>query len=123
MNEQIFLDKGDVRVTNTRFIVNGQTYAISNVTSVKFGIEEPDKAVPIIAVLSGLLFFLGKHWLFFLSGLFLIVYGIFFFNSAKAQYSVILHTSSGETQALKSMDKSYIEIVVSALNKAIVSRG
>ena len=41
MEEKIFFEQGSVSVTHSRFIVDGQTYAINNVTSVKTGSKKP----------------------------------------------------------------------------------
>ena len=122
MDEQIFLSRGDVSVSNSRFIVSGKTYAMSNVTSVKSGVKEPERGGSVILVLVGLLCLLGSGWVFVV-GLVLIGLGIMAWYGAKAHYLVILNTSAGENQALVSEDKSYIEDVISALNEAIVSRG
>jgi hypothetical protein len=45
MEEQVFFDNGDVTVTNARFISSGQTYVMSNITSVKSLVEDPSKLV------------------------------------------------------------------------------
>jgi hypothetical protein len=122
MDEKIFLNRGNVSVSNSRFIVSGQTYAMSNVTSVKSGVYEPEKSVAVALILIGLLSLLGGGWVFFV-GLVLIGLGVMDWYFAKAKYSVILNTSAGENQALVSVDKSYIEDVIAALNEAIISRG
>ncbi|MEI7869522.1 MAG: DUF6232 family protein, partial [Candidatus Methylumidiphilus sp.] len=108
MDEKIFLNKGNVSVSNSRFIVSGQTYAMSNVTSVKSGVKGRERGGAVLVVLLGLLCLNGSGWVFF-SGLFLIGGGVMIWYGAKAQYSVILNTSAGENQALVSEDKSYIE--------------
>lgn len=122
MDEKIFFNKGNVSVSNSRFIVSGQTYAMSNVTSVKSGVKEPEGVGAVIIILLGLLGLLGSGWVFVV-GLVLIGLGVMARYGAKAKHLVILNTSAGENQALVSEDKSYIEDVISALNKAIVSRG
>ena len=53
MNETIFLDQPGVTVTNARFVVNGQTYAMSNVTSVKQGMTPASKVGPIVLLFFG----------------------------------------------------------------------
>jgi len=122
MDENIFFNNGNVSVSNSRFIVSGQTYAMSNVTSVKSGIKEPERGGSVALVVIGLLCLLGSGWVFFV-GLLLIGFGIMAWHGGKAQYSVILNTSAGENQALVSEDKLYIKDVIAALNEAIVSRG
>lgn len=121
MEEKMFLEAGNVSVSNSRFIVNGQTYAMSNVTSVKTGVQEAKKGAGIFIILVGLFVFFGVPSI--LWGSVIIVFGVLAYMGAKNKYSVVLSTSSGENQALTSEDKSYIEKVVAALNESIVSRG
>lgn len=121
MEETMFLEAGNVSVSNSRFIVNGQTYAMSNVTSVKTGVEEAKKGVGIIIGLIGLFVLFGAKSI--LWGIIIIVVGVLAFMGAKNKYSVILSTSSGENKALTSEDETYISNIVSALNESIVSRG
>lgn len=122
MEEKIFFSQGNVSVSNSRFIVNGQTYAMSNVTSVKSGVTPPERGGAVLLVLVGLACLLGSGWVF-IGGLVSIAIGIMVWIGGKATYSVILNTSSGENQALSSDDEEYINSVISSLNNAIVSRG
>jgi hypothetical protein len=121
MEEKMFFDAGNISVSNSRFIVDGQTYAMGNVTSVKTGFEKASKAGGILIGILGLLVLLGAKS--FLWGIIIIAVGVFAFIGAKDKYSVVLSTSSGENQALTSENRTHIEKVVSALNDAIVSRG
>lgn len=121
MEEKIFLDAGNISVSNSRFIVDGQTYAIDNVTSVKTGVEQAKKGTGILIGLIGVfVLFSAKP---FLWGLVILMFATLALIGARNKYSVVLSTSSGENQALTSEDKTQIEQVVSALNEAIVSRG
>lgn len=121
MKEKVFFEKGNITVSNSRFIVEGQTYAMGNVTSVKTGIEEANKGVGILIGIIGLFVLFSAESI--LWGMIILVIGILAFIGAKNKYSVVLSTSSGENQALTSEDKEHIESVVSALNESIVSRG
>lgn len=119
MEEKMFYETGDISVSNSRFIVDGQTYAMGNVTSVKTGEEKANKATGVILALIGFFTLFGSIWV----GLIILIVGVLAFIGAKDKYSVVLSTSSGENQALTSEDKAYIEKVVFALNESIVSRG
>lgn len=121
MEEKMFLEAGNVSVSNSRFIVSGQTYAMSNVTSVKTGIEEAKKGAGISITLVGLFVLFGIPSI--LWGIVIIVVGVLAFMGAKNKYSVVLSTSSGENKALTSEDETHIKNIVSALNESIVSRG
>lgn len=122
MEEKIFFNQGNVSVSNSRFIVDGQTYAMSNVTSVKSGVTPPSRGIAIALAIIGLLCLAGEG-VVFMVGLGSLILAVLLWVVSKTSYSVILNTSSGENQALVSEDKSYIEKVISSLNEAIVSRG
>ncbi|MDA7865694.1 DUF6232 family protein [Akkermansiaceae bacterium] len=122
MEELVFFDSGDVLVTNPRFIVFGQTYAMSNVTSVGTRILKPDRTWPIIFLIIGLLLLIWGGRAFWLGPVFGAI-GVSRLIRNKTNYSVVLNTSAGENQALTSKSKEFIEEVVSALNNSIVSRG
>lgn len=125
--ESKVFENGDVLVTTTRFVVNGQTYAMNGVTSVKSLKKDPSRALPVIIGIIG--------FIAFASGVgsgstFAAVFGLaifggawFLWKSQTPEYSVRLATASGEASALSSKDKSYITQVVEALNNAIVQRG
>lgn len=121
MKERMFLEATDVSVSNSRFIVSGQTYEMSNVTSVKTDVEEAKKGAGIIIALVGLCVLFGVPSI--LWGIIIIMAGIFSFIGAKNKYSVVLSTSLGENKALTSEDETQIKKIVSALNDSIVSRG
>jgi hypothetical protein len=54
MDEKTFFEYDDVKVTNARFISGSQTYAMSNVTSVKAFEEKPSRLWGIVVLLIGL---------------------------------------------------------------------
>ncbi|MCC5883800.1 MAG: hypothetical protein JJU25_14360 [Halomonas sp.] len=122
MEEKVFFNQGNVSVSNSRFIVDGQTYAMSNVTSVKSGFIPPDRGAAKIIALIGLGCLFGSGWVF-VAGIAALVIAVLVWIGNKEKYSVILNTSSGENQALVSEDESYITKIISSLNEAIVSRG
>ncbi len=122
MDEKIFFSQNEVSVSNSRFIVDGQTYAMSNVTSVKSGVTPPELAGFVVIIVIGLACLFGSGWVF-VGGLVAIALGVSGWIGSNATYSVILNTSSGENQALVSEDEEYIKQVISSLNDAIVSRG
>jgi hypothetical protein len=123
MDEQVFFDQNGVSVSNARFIVSGQTYAMSAVTSVKQAVNEPSRGGPIFFGIVGFLICLIGNTAAIVIGLFILVCAIAVGVQQKAEYIVVLSTSSGESQALKSADKSYVESVVNALNHSIIHRG
>jgi Family of unknown function (DUF6232) len=59
MGEKSFFNEGGVSVSNARFIVRGQTYAMSGVTSVKAFRQDPSSAGPLIVGIIGILLVLA----------------------------------------------------------------
>lgn len=123
MEEKVFFNQGGVSVSNARFIVNGQTYAMNAVTSVKQAADEPARGGPIIIGLLGLLLCLPGTKEMIAMGAIMLITAVVWGLNQKAEYMVVLHTSAGESQALKSNDKAHVEAVVAALNQSIVHRG
>ena len=122
MAEEIFFNDDSVYVSNSRFIVNSKTYAMSNVTSVQFGFKPGFRGRSWLAVIIGLFCLLGQGWLVTV-GWFLIIVGALSWWRTKSKYSLILHTLTGGYHALESDNSLYIREVIDALNEAIVSRG
>ena len=122
-NETEFFNSENTVVTNARFIVDGQTYAMNGVTSVKQGIKPADKKTGIWLVVIGIILFLAASGGAKLIGLVLLGVGAWLIYKAKPIASVILQSSSGEVQALSSENLSFISNVVSALNQSIIHRG
>jgi hypothetical protein len=112
--ERTFLAAQGVMVTSARFVVAGQTYAVANITSVKY--LPPQRGGGILLAL------LGVPALVVLPlGIGMILVGALV--AALAQATVVLVTAGAEAQALKSRDTRFVQSVVQALNEAIISRG
>lgn len=124
--ETLVLDDGDVKVTTARFIANGQTFALRNITSVKLQ-NAGSLRWPIV-------------WAIFAAGsmagaqagsrggegavLMAIVFGslaalLWWRNSAHAIY---ITTSGKEQVAYTTRNKAYAQRVLQALNDAIAQR-
>jgi hypothetical protein len=135
MEETVFFNFNGIIVSNSRFIVRSQTYAMQSVTSVKPGVIKPSRAVALAFILTGMLLLalkllavelpelLDHQGVLLVAGVVAILIGLIAWYLGKPRYSVILHTSAGEHHALVSDNKQDIEHVLQALNQAIVSRG
>lgn len=123
MEEKSFFSQGNVSVSNARFIVDGQTYAMNGVTSVKTGRKAPSRWGPIIVGVVGLASLGGGEAGAVILGLVLIGLAIFWWVKQKPELSVVLSSSSGEMRALVSRDAAFINGVIEALNNAIIHRG
>ncbi|MDG5975856.1 QacE-like protein [Hydrogenophaga taeniospiralis CCUG 15921] len=119
MDEKTFFEYEGVKVTNTRFVVDGQTFAMRNITSVNSLTEPPQRFWGIICLLIGIA--ATTENAFF--GIPVIALSIYFLYKQRAVYHVMLRTSGGETKALTTYQKEYLGKVVAALNDAIVHRG
>lgn len=125
--ESKVFENGEVLVTTTRFVVNGQTYAMNGVTSVKSYKKDPSRVLPVIIGIAGLITlfsgFASGSTAASIFGLVILAGAYFLWKSQKPEYSVRLATASGEASALNSNDNVYINQVVEALNNAIIQRG
>lgn len=119
MEERTFFEYEDVKVTNARFMTGGQTFAMNNVTSVKPYVEKPSRLVGVIVLLIGI----GLMSTSFGMGLLIAAAAAIYLWSQKTVFHVILSTSAGETKALKTYQREYLNQVIAALNNAIVYRG
>lgn len=124
MEEKEFYRNGNVSITNARFLVGSTTYAMNGVTSVKRGQTDPSKMGPIImAIIGVIMVFVAASILAKLFGVAIAVIAVVWFRAIKPDYMVYLNSASGESQALASKDKHYIDDVINSLNNAIVHRG
>ena len=118
--EKTFLQTEGVTVTNSRFIVPGETYAMAGVTSVRFERISPNRTMPICLIFLGLLFALVPEAREF--GFFLLVIGVPWLLLLRPQFAVALRSASGEIRAIKSKKSEFVRGIVDALNNAIVYR-
>ncbi|MCT0209496.1 MAG: hypothetical protein DCF18_01695 [Cyanobium sp.] len=119
MAEHTFFESGDVKVTNARFISGSQTFAMSNVTSVKAFEQRPKRFWGILLLIIGLVIAVSDQAV----GLAISAGAVLILYMQKTVYHVMLSTSGGETSALNTHQQEYLHKVVAALNEAIVHRG
>ena len=119
MQEQTFFEHEDVKVTNARFVSGGQTYAMSNITSIKPMEQKPSRFGGVVVLLIGLIALTAS----FSVGAIIVAAAAFYLYSQKTVFHILLSTSAGETKALMTYQRNYLNQVVSALNEAIVYRG
>jgi hypothetical protein len=120
MKESIFFEYGDVKVTSARFINGGQTYAMNNVTSVKPYEKKPSRTGGLIVLLIGIIIMVNSS---LVTGLLITVAAAYYLYQQKTIYHILLATSAGETTALVTHQRNYMNEVIAALNNAIVHRG
>lgn len=131
MREIYFYDDKKVAVTNHRFIIGNQTYAMHHITSVKRGETLANRGLPSFIALAGFgmmaydgyrLFKVGTDFKLLILGAVVLLIGISMLMNRQDEYSVIIKTSAGEDHPVKHTDKKYIDTIVQALNTSIVSR-
>ena len=138
MAEDTFLNEAGVTVTNSRFIVPAQTYAMSGITAVKSQRNESSRICPVVFIALGVGVILSilsdpsTHGTYGINiglivgvgiGIVIVALGIFWLLSLKPTFSVVLSSASGESTALTSKDSEYISRIIEAINNAIIARG
>ncbi len=127
-DEQTFYsDDVGVRITNTRAIFNKTTYAMANISSIRTEETPPKRAGAIWTIFIGvILFIIGLRVDIVgltIAGVIILLLGILWVWKASGEYHIMITSASGETSALESKDKGYIDKVVQAMNEAIIHRG
>lgn len=120
MEESVFFEYEDVKVTNARFINGGQTFAMNNVTSVKPYEKKPSRLGGIVILGIGLIIMASSNLIF---GFLIAAAAALYLSQQKTVYHILLATSAGETTALVTYQRDYLNQVIAALNSAIVHRG
>ncbi|ALK98431.1 hypothetical protein AB595_06655 [Massilia sp. WF1] len=120
MEERTFFEYDDVKVTNARFVSGGQTYVMNNVTSVKPFEQKPSRFGGVVILLIGLAIMIKAS---FMVGLLITAAAAYYLYQQKTIYHILLATSAGETKALVTYQRDYLDSVIAALNDAIVYRG
>lgn len=128
MEEKVFFESANNKVTNARFITHGETYALAGLTSVKMTETKPSIAkylwilIGIFLALMGIALLASNPIAGIIIGGFgaLLAWGGF---KIKTIYSVVTVNAGGTIQALSSEDFNLINNIVNAINEAIVHRG
>lgn len=139
-SETVFLDSGDVKVTNARFVVKGKTYAIASISSfrrVAIEIEQTSRFMWLVQCAIALFIFVlpGFSMLFTDSigmaiGL-LLIGGFWAYKAVQNfknyqrlyQHKIVLTVASGEVAALETRDGKFSADIEECLTQAIVHRG
>jgi uncharacterized membrane protein YfhO len=119
--EVVFYQDQHVTVTQARFISQGKTYAMNNISSVSLFEIKRSRILEILMIIIGLLMLAGDSTR--IIGVLLIMIAIALFFLLKNSYSVRIQSTSGEADGLISKDGEYVNKIVSAVNEAIIFRG
>ena len=89
-------------------------------TSVKPYEKKPSRTAGVVVLLVGL-FVMFKASL--MTGLLIALAAAYYLYQQKTVFKILLSTSAGETTALVTYQREYLDRVIAALNEAIVHRG
>ena len=134
-----------VTVTKTRAVLEGKTYSIANITSVKLSVRAPSLIIEGLITLIGIIVFfvniapvtnmferqynaaikIGSIAnIFALAlGIIFVIGGIYLISRAKSDYILKIASAAGEVDGLVTKDKETAEKVIDALTKAIDKHG
>ena len=127
--ETTFYEKGLVKITNARVVLENRAYALANISSVTLGEKPANRKVGIIVAVIGLIIAAcsgaaGDQGTFgIVFGVLMLGAGIVVAAIAKPMYTVRIGSAGGEVDGLLSKDRGSIQEIVSAVNEAIIRRG
>jgi hypothetical protein len=119
----VLYEAGDIKVTPTRFIVESQTFAINNVTSVTAVEVPPRRARPMVAAVIGLLLICTTELVPAMIGAAILSVAAVILLISESTFLVLLRTAADEITALSTQRRDVADGVVDAINAAIVARG
>ena len=119
--EKIFYQDSEVTVTQDRFVVGSETYAIENISSVSnFEIVKSKNGPSMLMALGAIL--LVPSGMRILGGV-LVIIGFLWLFSVKNEYAVRISMNAGEINSVVSKNRDYIQKIVDALHEAVIFRG
>jgi len=124
MTEHVFMQTEDVLITNARAVIQDQTFALANITSVRAEEYSPNAGVGCMSMLLGLFALLGaimEPTVFVITGLVFLGAGIWLWSVK--HYRVVLATAGSEQRVYECTSSEMINRIVRAVSNAIVHRG
>jgi Family of unknown function (DUF6232) len=123
-----YSDEGGVRVTNSRLIIGPVTYAMLNITSVSRAFTKPNRLLPVLLIVIGVLVLFASfsgHFEVgpFMIGIVLAGLGALVWKFQKTKYHLRIASASGEANAITSVNADQIDKIVQAVNEAMIKRG
>jgi hypothetical protein len=125
--ETTFFQNGRITVTNARFIVGAQTFAMRGITSVQSVETSPNYTGGFVMIVLGVIIAAAGFYSSSIGagifGLLVTAGGVWVVRQQKPTFAVVLRTSGGEVTAYQSEDRSHIAQIILALNDSIISHG
>lgn len=130
VNEATFYtDEQGVSVTSARLIVGSKTYAMRNITSVATRRSGPSYVGPVVAGLLGVGLVLAgfavnpRNASDIIFGALIVSLGVLWARVLRPDHHLQISSSAGESSALASKKKDYIDGIAHAINEAVIHRG
>jgi hypothetical protein len=118
MDENILFNHADITISQQHLQVHGKSYAIADIQQVESRLVEPKRIVALILLFCGMALLLDEGSLFAVGG-FCVLVGIVVWVAGGTQYSVVIHTVTGEHRVVSSTDRLFTEKVIHALDTAM----
>jgi len=123
--ERVLFQKSGIFVSNSRFVVASQTFAMRNITSVRVEKQTPALAIPGFLMLLGialaLIGFISGGVPLGVIGVVALVIGVYWAWNSKDTFKVVLTTTAGEVVAYESYDTQLIADIIKSLNDSIAA--
>ena len=129
LRERIILEEGEIKITDRRVVIGTNTYALSDVISVRLTKDRSGIGCAIAALI-GVGILLGLFSLastiynseLCLTGIISLGAAVVVALLAPPNYTLQLRSMSGKADILRSMDEDYLKRIVDAINNAIIRR-
>lgn len=121
MAEEILYESGKIKITPTRIVSGGSTYAVANVSSVKALTDNKLQIYGVIAAIGGIAVAVQGEPLAIVLGVLAVLGGIALVVFGKFT-EIAITTNATEQQAFRSRDEKLALQVASAINLAIMKR-
>jgi len=126
MAEPTLFQQDQLQVTRRRVLVDGEQYALNDLTSVQIETAKLPRGLVVLAVLFGtisLFVFQGNGSLVWLAaGVSLLALVGFLWWRASRTYILVLGTATGDKQILTSTDRRLIEQAAQTIDALLVAR-
>ena len=123
--ERVLFQKSGIFVSNSRFVVASQTFAMRNITSVRVEKQTPALTIPGFLMLLGialaLIGFISGGVPLGVIGVVALVIGVYWAWNSKDTFKVVLTTTAGEVVAYESYDTQLIADIIKSLNDSIAA--
>lgn len=116
--DEVLYEEGNVKITSTRAVIDGRTYAVANISSVGFERDDSLRTLGWVLIVVGVLAAALK---LYVVGLLLLAAGAVL-ATIGVKYQVKITAGAGERQALTSRDQLVAQDVASAINLAIMQQ-